>query len=175
MTPEKFLNQTLNDIKVKLGEEFDRNFERKAFFDKKWKSTRLTNSRGSLMMRTGNLRHSIQSKISKDTIVFSSSMPYAEIQNNGGTISVTEKMKRFFWAMHYKASGGAKGKGKKAQRLSTEAQQWKALALKKVGSKIEIEQRQFLGDHPRARKMIETIINDNLQELNNELKKIGKK
>ena len=35
MTPKDFLKQTLTDIKVKLGEEFDRNFERKAFFDEK--------------------------------------------------------------------------------------------------------------------------------------------
>ena len=54
MQENKFLSQILTDIKVKLGEEFDRNFERKAFFNEKWKSTKLTNSRGSLMMRTGN-------------------------------------------------------------------------------------------------------------------------
>ena len=89
MTPKDFLKQTLTDIKVKLGEEFDRNFERKAFFDEKWKSTKLMNSRGSLMMRTGNLRNSIRSELKGSSIVFSSSMPYANIHNNGGEISVT--------------------------------------------------------------------------------------
>lgn len=87
MTPKDFLKQTLTDIKVKLGEEFDRNFERKAFFDEKWKSTKLMNSRGSLMMRTGNLRNSIRSELKGSSIVFSSSMPYANIHNNGEEVA----------------------------------------------------------------------------------------
>ena len=87
MTPKDFLKQTLTDIKVKLGEEFDRNFERKAFFDEKWKSTKLMNYRGSLMMRTGNLRNSIRSELRGSSIVFSSSMPYANIHNNGEEVA----------------------------------------------------------------------------------------
>ena len=54
---------------------------------------------------------------------------------------VTAKMKGFFWAQHYKARGDAK-------ELSTEAQFWRNMALKKVGSQIKIVQRQFLGEHP---------------------------
>ncbi|MDD1525564.1 phage virion morphogenesis protein [Riemerella anatipestifer] len=165
MKPEEFLHTTLTDIKVKLAEEFDRNFERKAFFDKKWKQPKLYNSRGSVMMRTGKTRRSIQSNLTPAGVQFTSPMPHAEILNNGGEITVTEKMKRFFWAMHYKASGGAKGNGQKAKRLSIEAEQWKALALKKVGSKIKIEQRQYLGHHPQTDKMIREIINRNLKEI----------
>jgi hypothetical protein len=33
MTPQEFIQQSLKDLEVKLTEEFDRNFERKAFFD----------------------------------------------------------------------------------------------------------------------------------------------
>ncbi|MDY3352268.1 hypothetical protein PG357_09785 [Riemerella anatipestifer] len=161
MKPEEFLKNTLTDIKVKLTEEFDRNFERKGFFNEKWPQPKLHNRRGSVMMRTGKLRRSIRSELSTTGIKFSSPMPYAEIMNNGGEITVTEKMKRFFWAMHYKASGGAKGKGQKAKRLSIEAEQWKALALKKVGSKIKIEKRQFIGQHPDVDRMIRAIIDHN--------------
>ena len=43
-----FLNHILTDTKVKLTEAFDRNFERKAFFDDKWANTLIPNRRGSL-------------------------------------------------------------------------------------------------------------------------------
>lgn len=183
MTPEQFLKQTLTDIKVKLGDEFDKNFERKAFFDEKWKSPKFINSRGSLMMRTGKLRRSLlNSKIVQNSIVWSSSMPYADIHNNGGEIKVTPQMRKFFWAMYYKSSNaiskrkdGNAYRTKRTQRLTTEAQQWKALALKPIGSTIRIEKRQFIGHHPEVDKHIKDIINHNLQELNQELKKIGKK
>lgn len=181
MKKEQLAKQILTDIKVKLGDEFDRNFERKAFFNQKWKNTTLINSRGSLMMRTGNLRRSIQSNINSDKITFSSSLPYADIHNNGGEVTVTAKMKRYFWAMYYKTSGAVKstktGKTsntKRNEKLRGEALQWKALALKKVGSKMKIEQRQFIGHHPEVDKLMKQIINDNLQEISNELKKIGK-
>lgn len=161
MNFNQFLRQTLTDIKVKLEGEFKQNFERKAFFNEKWNPTKHHNPRGSLMMRTGNLRASIQSKIQGNSIVFSSSMPYASIHNQGGEIIVTPKMKKYFWAM-YQQTAGAKAKkkngdfrnNKQNRKLSQQAQMYKALALKKVGEKIKIEKRQFIGNHPH----VETII-----------------
>lgn len=82
---DNFIKNLLNDVKIELKDEFDKNFIRKAFFDKKWKETKLQNSKGSLMMRTGKLRKSIQAKISGNAIVFSSSLPYASLQNEGGS------------------------------------------------------------------------------------------
>ncbi len=88
MQENKFLTHILTDIKVKLEAEFKENFTRKAFFNEKWKSTKLMNSRGSLMMRTGNLRKSLLNpKISNDGILWTSAMPYAEIHNNGEEVA----------------------------------------------------------------------------------------
>src|SRR5690606_38490895 len=101
----KIIKNFIKDIEVDLNDEFDRNFERKAFFDKPWSQTKLSNSRGSLMMRSGNLRNSISSKISDNSITWTSSLPYASIHNEGGEITVTQKMKAFFWAMYYKSAG----------------------------------------------------------------------
>ena len=165
-----FLKNIIADIKVDLTEEFDRNFERKAFFDKKWKGTSLPNQRGSLLMRSGKLRRSIRGKETKGQVSWSSSLPYATINNEGGELEVTAKMKSFFWAMYYKASGAAgKGKSDRSVRLSSEAKQWKNLALQKVGAKMKIEQRQFIGDHPAVRQRVESIIESNFQELNKEI------
>lgn len=170
MNPKDFTKNILSDIRVDLTEEFDRNFERKAFFDKKWRGTNLPNQRGSLMMRSGKLRRSVMSKQTGTSVSWSSSLPYASIHNEGGEIVVTEKMKRFFWAMCYKASGAAgKGKSERSKRLSAEALQWKNLALMKVGQKMKIEQRQFIGDHPVVRQRIEDVIGLNMKELEKQI------
>lgn len=166
MNAKDFIKDILTDIRVDLTEEFDRNFERKAFFDKKWKNTILPNQRGSLMMRSGKLRRSIRAKQDTQNVNWSSSLPYATINNEGGEIEVTEQMKKFFWAMAYKAGMAAgKGKSERSQRLSAEAQQWKNLALQKVGTKMKIEQRQYIGDHPVVRQRAETIIDDHFTAL----------
>lgn len=158
---KKFTDNLLQDIKVDLADEFDRNFERKAFFDEKWPATRFHNRIGSLMIRRGNLRNSINAKIEGDVIIFSSSLPYAAIHNQGGEIAITDKMKRYFWAKHLEA---------KNAKAYTEAEQWKTMALKKIGSKITIQQRQFIGYHPKVKEIIEKSVNKNLQELNNLIK-----
>lgn len=110
---DKLIKEFINSVRVELADEFDKNFKNKAFFDKKWKETKHPNSKGSLMMRSGRLRKSIKSKIKGTSIQFESSAPYAKIHNEGGQIVVTAKMKKFFWAMHYKAAGAVSGKGGK--------------------------------------------------------------
>ena len=183
MTPKDFLKQTLTDIKVKLGEEFDRNFERKAFFDEKWPATKLTYHRGSLMMRTGRLRKSLLSpKVTSNGIIWSSSLPYADIHNNGGEMRVTPQMRKFFWAKYYQTSSattkkknGEASSSARNRKLSIEAEQWKALALKPIGSIIKIEKRQFIGSHPQVDKHIKEVINHNFEELKKEVDALMKK
>lgn len=165
-----FLNHILTDTKVKLTEAFDRNFERKAFFDQKWANTLIPNRRGSLMMRTGTLRRSIRSSIEGTTVRWTSSVPYADIQNNGGEVEITAKMKRYFWAMYYKAIGAAKGrKGATQKAFSVEAEHWKALALKKVGDKLKIPKRQFIGNHTEIKRMVAEIVDFNIKEALNSI------
>src|SRR5699024_2080619 len=100
-----FYKQLLNDLKTELKEEFDKNFQHKASVDKKWQPSKSPTKRGTLMMRTGALRRSIKASVSGNGVAFTSSEPYAEMQNEGGTLTVTAKMKKYFWARYYKASG----------------------------------------------------------------------
>lgn len=173
-----FFKNIIKDLRVGLTEEFDENFERKAFFDKVWDGTKLPNRKGSLMMRTGKLRSSIRSKETANSLTWSSSLPYASLQNEGGEVIVTERMKRFFWAMFYK-SNGALSKTKKGdarnnarnKSLSAEAAMWKALALQKTGAKMQIKQRQFIGDHPMIRQRIEKVVDLNMKEVEKEILK----
>jgi phage gpG-like protein len=173
-----FLKNIISDLRVDLTEEFDKNFERKAFFDKVWDGTKLPNRKGSLMMRTGKLRRSIRSKETANSLSWSSSLPYATLQNEGGEVVVTERMKRFFWAMFYKSNGAVsktkKGDSRNTARnknLSAEAAMWRALALQKVGAKMQIKQRQFIGDHPMVRQRIEKVVDLNMKEVEKEILK----
>jgi len=178
-----FFKDLLNDIKTELMDEFDRNFERKAFFDKPWKGTKFPNQRGSLMMRTGKLRRSLKSRVAGNAISFTSSMPYAAIHNEGGTITVTAKMKRYFWAMYRQKAGAvtyavkskAMANTKRNTALTAEAGFFKAMALKPIGSKIKIEERRFIGHHPRVDTIVKTVVDANMRQIEklitNKLKK----
>lgn len=145
----------LNDIRVELSDEFDRNFQRKAFFDQSWPPRKMRNPKGSLLMVTGKLRRSIRCRVDTDSVVWETSERYAAIHNYGGTITVTAKMKKFFWYKH----------------KATKDDAWKWMALMKVGTQIRIPQRQFLGDHPEVRKRCDAIISRNLQKAAQELVK----
>lgn len=149
-------NKIINDVAVEAADEFDRNFERKAFFNQHWPAAKMHNSRGSLLNRTGSLRRSIRYTISSGNIRFTSSLPYASIHNQGGEIIVTAKMKKYFWAMHYKTSG-------------TEAEKWKSLALMPLGHRIKIQKRQFIGNHPDITKAVKKIVDENVKRFSEDL------
>ncbi|EKT4520783.1 hypothetical protein JE950_002442 [Flavobacterium psychrophilum] len=186
---QDFIKNILSDVSKDLNGEFLQGFDDKNFFGSPWpKSTKgLTD--------TGKLRRSVfvpGPKIQGNQIIWSSSLPYASIHNQGGEIIVTEKMKRFFWAMYFESSGAisksieqkdgsrvlfvssdsksrmnkqATSKSKRNIRRNAEALMWKNLALQKVGAKMKIKQRQFIGDHPQVRQRIEHVVNKNMEEI----------
>ena len=169
---QTIVRRILKDIQIDLADEFDKNFERQAFFSESWARRKSpTRPGGHILVDTGGLRRSIKSVKDANSISFSSSLPYAEIHNEGGEITVTAKMKRFFWHKYYEASGsfgrrkdGSKRKDKRTVQLSTEAEFWKMMALMKVGKKIVIPRRRFLGTSPEVEKMVREIIEENLDE-----------
>lgn len=150
LDPNKLKADILEDMRVELSDEFDRNFERKGFFSDKWKPRAHNYPRGSLLMVTGAMRRSTQGEVSGDGVRFKSSLPYASLHNEGGKITVTAKMKKFFW---YKYK-------------QTKEDGWKFLALMKVGSVITIPQRQFIGDGPDTQRIIRQVIEENLDKFN---------
>lgn len=46
MDLETFHKNIIKDVKTELAKEYDRNFERKAFFDQSWPKNTLINRRG---------------------------------------------------------------------------------------------------------------------------------
>ncbi len=145
----------LNDMRVDLSEEFDRNFERKAFFSDKWKPRAHNYPRGSLLMVSSALRRSIKggAETLENGVRFSSAVPYASIHNEGGKITVTAKMKRYFWAKF----------------MQTKDESWRRMALMKAGKVITMPERRFIGDGPDTQRIIREAIDRNLQQFNTQL------
>lgn len=168
----RILRSIFSDIRVELKDEFDKNFEREAFFSEAWQRRKSpVRAGGHILVDTGGLRQSIQSKSDDKSIVFYSSTPHAAIHNEGGEIKVTAKMKRFFWAKYYEATGGfgrkkngEKRRDKRNHRLTTEAEFWKLMALMRVGSSVKIPRRRFLGASPEVEKAVRSIIEENLTD-----------
>lgn len=132
----------LEDMRVELSDEFDRNFERKAFFSDKWKPRAHDYPRGSLLVVTSAMRRSAQGEVSGDGVRFSSSLPYTTLHNEGGT--------------GFKPVKAHTRKSKKGKIYTVRAHQ----------RKFNMPQRQFIGDGPDTQRIIRAVINDNLSKFN---------
>lgn len=127
---------------------------------------------GTLLSGTNHLMMSTDYFPEPGRVTIQNTLVYAQIHNDGGEITVTKRMKQFFWSQYYKKGlvGGMyeSGKGKKskqkAEALSKEAEFWRNMALKKVGSTIKIPQRQFMGEHPEVDRIVREIINNELSK-----------
>lgn len=166
----KAVTHILKDIKVELGDEFGRNFERQGFFSQKWQRRKSPlRGNGHILLASGQLRKSIHSRITDQSITFYSSLPYAGIHNEGGEIKVTPRMKRFFWRKYYEAQGSIEHKkngsirnNKRNRQLTTNAEYWRSLALMREGTTIKMPRRQFIGMSPEVEKSVRQIIEKEL-------------
>ena len=174
MDNDKFMQNVLKDIKVELDEEFDRNFERKAFFDRPWAplSPNYNPTDGSMLLRTGALRRSLTSRISGPTsLTYSSNVKYAGLMNEGGTVrqdfAPSPKMRRWAWANYHelKESGDTAG-----------AEKYRRMALaKRIKRTIPIPARPFVGDHPRVWEIAADIAAEHTAKaINDEMRKFPK-
>lgn len=137
---------------------FKESFVKEGFTDnsfKAWPKTKNPMAGKRTMYGKGILMQSVRKvEQNKQRIVVESDTDYSEIQNNGGTITVTAQMKRFFWAKFYEFSGKVKlnkegtaaALNKSNKAISVKAMFFRRMALMKVGDKIKIPQRQFMGN-----------------------------
>lgn len=136
---------------------FKESFRKGGFTDtsfKQWAGRNSPLGGKKLMYNTGTLMQSIQkTEESAKRIVVSSGTAYSAIHNDGGYIVVTAQMKKYFWALYYRAAGritktkrGKQSNSRDNRRSNAKAEFCKRMALMKVGSKIKIPQRQFMGE-----------------------------
>lgn len=142
LDPKQLKADILEDMRVELSDEFDRNFERKGFFSDKWKPRAHDYARGSLLMQSGAMRRSTQGEVSGDGVRFFSAMPYTSLHNEGGT--------------GYKMVKAHTRRSKKGKVYTVRAHQ----------RKFNMPQRQFIGDGPETQRIIRGVIDDNLQRFN---------
>ena len=145
---KKLKRNILSDMRVELTEEFDKNFERKAFFTDKWKQRANTKAKGSLLLVTGTLRRSIKSEVRGNGVRFSSAVPYASIHNEGG-----------------KGLKGVRGHTRRSKK-------GKSYPVKAHSRKFNIPQRQFIGDGKRTQEIIKGVIYDNIKDFNVQLQNV---
>nr|DAR04580.1 MAG TPA: virion morphogenesis protein [Caudoviricetes sp.] len=141
----------LNDMRVELADEFDKNFDRKGFFTKKWKQRANPNAKGSLLMVTGTMRRSIKAEVKGNGVRFSSAVPYAAIHNEGG-----------------------KGTKQVRQHART-SKKGKQYTVRAHTRKFTMPKRQFVGDGKQTQEIIKGVIADNIADFNLQLSKFIKK
>ena len=138
------------DVNIVIGVEavnhFKANFANEGFDNNKW-APRKTKFPLAKKVLTGqgsgdHLGDSIDYKVQGVTTIIYTDKVYAQIHNEGGEITVTPKMKKFFWAKHHEA---------KANGEIELADQYKWMALSKT---IHIIKREFMGES--------TILNDKI-------------
>ncbi len=113
----------------------------------------------------GVLMGSIRKVTETDSkIVVESNTRYSKINNEGGHITVTPQMKKFFWAKYYEFAGNIKktkkgsiSRAKRNLKTNAKAEFFKNMALMKVGAKIQIPQRQFMGESVTMMRVFETL------------------
>ncbi len=140
----KGLKKLPKRVAVLAEDMFDQNFENQSFFGDKWKASKYvqkTRPKGSLLIRSGNMRRSLNYIVSRNKVKITSNMPYTGIHNEGGTI---------------KHPGGTAYKvvNKKAVFVSNQAAKGKGFKRTKPHD-IEIPKRQFVGNHPKLAKEID--------------------
>lgn len=136
----------------------------------------LTSSRNHLMS-------SIEATPAPSEVTITNPVPYAAIHNEGGilesNITITPRMRKFFWARAYEAAGirkrqgGAKGKRKKGHKrkpMPPEAQKWVAMALTKktrLHIRAKMPKRQFIGDSKELADKVDQEIIKTLDKIKN--------
>ena len=158
------IKELIKDIAVLSADEFDKNFDREAFFTEKWESSkyverenrRMSEQKGKswkrkILQKTGALRKSIRYVINGHTISFGSALPYAKIHNEGGNIkhpggtAYIIKDKKAIWISNREAYG------KKYPRTKAHT--------------ITIRARPFVGEHRQLIKEIERLVEGELGKL----------
>lgn len=146
------LSGKLKDLPALLGAEalssINTNFRSQSFFGSPWPARKAQkgNEGRALLVQSGRLRRSFKLENSGLTVTIFTDTPYAEIHNEGGTISGTANVAAYERTTSETNEVSAPGARKpKYQKEKTGSHQVKAHTRK---INLAIPQRQFMGEHP---------------------------
>lgn len=129
-------------------------------------------SYGTLLSGTNHLRDSTDMDPQRGRVRIFNDVQYATVHNDGATITVTAKMKKYFWYRHIQSRGalrkmksGKLSQSRRNQSMSRESSFWLSMAVKPVGSKINMPKRRFMGIDKELKTKINQTINKELEDL----------
>lgn len=149
----KIARRISRDIKAAI----DENFETSSYFGKPWTPLKYPRD-GKILILHGDLRRSIEVKPQGPRVTIRSSVPYAVIHNNGGTINqvVTPKQRGLF---RHRSKENVDEDG----RPTDIGVMYKYMAMaRKI--KITIPPRPFIGNHPELIGIIEQDVKEILKD-----------
>ena len=171
------------ELPIKVGriakDHYQDNFRKGGFVNgglKRWPQTKRQSSGSKsaaagyspLLSRRNHLFSSVKYTPGDYRVRVANDVEYAPLHNWGGEThpTVTPRMRKFAWAMDYKAVGKRK-KGKTRQgELPPEAGMWKGLALtRKKKLKVKIPQRQFIGESTELNKQIRQTVEAEIRNI----------
>jgi phage gpG-like protein len=128
---------------------------------------------GKMLIEKGNLLRGITQQVNGTKVmvyVIGVAAKYAEIHNTGGIITVTPKMRKFFWAKYYENSKKIvtlqNGKlSTKSVAINQIAEYYKNLALAKT---LVIPKRRYIGNSATLNHEINNYLYDNLDKIFNQ-------
>ncbi|WP_286767171.1 MULTISPECIES: phage virion morphogenesis protein [Sphingobacterium] len=127
------------------------NFKTESYFGEKWKERKDKKNKKKLLVNTGTLQRSPRVILSSPGMVtVGSDVPYAEVHNDGGTISRASRSETFI-RNRYK-NGSKKGRFKKGT-TDGQGQTYKAYSY-------SMPMRKFLGPHPKLKAHLQETIKD---------------
>jgi len=132
------VNKSVEDFVL---DDIKKNIENKSFDGKHWLDTYMKSS-GS-----GSLANNMKAYTIGNTTHITNNLSYAKIQNEGGKIRVTDKMKSYFWYMYKK----------------TQNEKWKRMAIMKKQF-IVIPARPFLNNSFEFNNKVKEDINKHIKK-----------
>jgi len=162
---EAMARNIMKDLPEKASQQgknfFQGSFIKEGFTDSSFIAwpKRMDDMRHKLLSQSLALRSSIridQADMNRVQISAGRNLPYAAIHNEGGTITVTvtDKMRRYFWAMYYR----------------TGQDRYRGMALtKKNKFTIRIPKRQYIGESHTLMQGIERTFVDQIKQAQKKL------
>lgn len=96
---------------------------------------------------TMNLMQSIRTlEENENRVRTGTELVYSEIHNDGGIITVTKKMKAYWWAKYYEFAGMKRKTAQAQANINAKAEFCRNMALMKVGKKLRVPKRQYIGE-----------------------------
>ena len=144
----------------------DNNFRSESFFGQAWAPRKVGkgNEGRAILVQTGRLRRSFLLETSGLTITIFTDTPYAQIHNEGGTITGTANVAEYARRVmtNSEISTPLRKDGKRDERFNKRNQKTsggtQTVRAHTRNVNLTIPQRQFMGEHPALDNDIKTLL-----------------